>query len=174
MKRIYFDYNATTPVDPRVASHVYSSLIDVCGNPSSIHFEGRYARQVLNDARDETAGFLKCLSLELIFTGSGSESNNTAIKGVAEACLNKGKHLITTAIEHTSVLNSFKYLESRGWEVTYLNVDNRGMPDLDELASMIRKDTTLVSMMMANNETGVVLPVKEARSEEHTSELQSH
>ncbi len=162
MNRIYFDYNAATPVDPSVASRIYSSLKDVFGNPSSLHFEGRRARQVLDDARDETAGFLKCLSSELIFTGSGSESNNTAIKGVAEAYVKKGKHLVTTAVEHSSVLNTFKYMESRGWEVTYIKVDGGGMPDLNELASSIRDDTTLVSMMMANNETGVILPVKEA------------
>jgi len=162
MKRIYFDYNATTPVDPQLAGHLYSSLKNANGNPSSLHLEGRNARQVLDNARDEAAAFLKSLSSEVLFTGSGSESNNLAIKGIAEAYIGKGRHLITTSVEHSSALNSFKYLESRGWEVTCLKVDGNGIPDLDELKAGIREDTVLISMMMANNETGVILPVREA------------
>lgn len=162
MNRIYLDYNATTPVDPAVVKTVTTVLKDIYGNPSSIHKEGRAARRILDDARDDVSDLLNCGPDEVVFTGCGSESNNLAIKGVARAYRDRGNHLITTKAEHPSVLNTFRYLESRGWRATYLDVDRDGKLDIDLLKSSISDDTVLVSLMMANNETGVICPIREA------------
>lgn len=164
MKRTYFDYNATTPVDPEIKDLLHSQLADVFGNPSSIHEEGRKAKRVLDDAREGLASFLGCEDDEIVFTGSGSESNNLAIKGIAESLRDKGRHIITSAVEHPSVLKTFRHLESLGWDVTYLKVDRLGRINLDSLKSSITDNTVLLSLMFANNETGVIFPVKEAAS----------
>ncbi len=164
MQRIYLDYNATTPVDPDVAAVVSSILSDIYGNPSSIHAEGRAARSVVEDARREVASLLRCSSEEIVFTGGGSESNNLAIKGVAEAHRDKGNHLVTSKVEHLSVLNAFTSLERKGWRVTYLDVDEKGRLDLDDLRAAVRDETVLVSLVTANNETGVIFPIREAVS----------
>ena len=164
MKRTYFDYNATTPVDPEINDFLSSQLADVFGNPSSIHEEGRKAKRVLDDAREGLASFLGCEDDEIVFTGSGSESNNLAIKGIAEDLRDKGRHIITSAVEHPSVLKTFRHLESIGWDVTYLKVDRLGRINLDSLKSSITDNTVLLSLMFANNETGVIFPVKEAAS----------
>ncbi len=161
MKRIYFDYNATTPVDPRVAEAVSTALKNVYGNPSSGHGEGRAAMQLLEESREKVAGLINCRPDEIVFTGSGSESNNLAIKGVAEAFCGKPAHFITSKVEHPSVLNVFDYLEKKGFDITCLDVDRLGLPSSDALRSALRDDTVLVSIMMANNETGALLPVKE-------------
>jgi len=164
MKRIYFDYNATTPVDHEVAAHVNMAFTDIFGNPSSIHEEGRKARIALDDSREEVASFLNCSCDEVIFSGSGSESNNMAISGVAESLSHKGRHIVTTRVEHPSVKTTCMDLELKGWKVTYLEIDPLGRINLDNLKSSIHDDTVLLSLMLANNETGVIFPVKEAAS----------
>ena len=162
MKRVYFDYNATTPPDPQVIRVMETGQRDIFGNPSSIHREGCAAKRILDDARDQVSQLLGCASDEIIFTGSGSESNNLAIKGFIEGCREKGSHIVTSLVEHPSVLKSVQYLEKKGWKVSYLPVDNKGLINLDELTSIVNNETILVSLILANNETGVVSPIKEA------------
>ncbi|MDH3975828.1 MAG: cysteine desulfurase [Deltaproteobacteria bacterium] len=162
MKRVYFDYNATTPLDPQAALAVERGLTNIFGNPSSIHREGCAAKRELDDARHEMASFLGCHSDEIIFSGSGSESNNLAIKGIAESYREKGSHIVTSVVEHPSVLKTCQYLESRGYQVTYLPVDEKGFFSLADLASAVTDETVLVTLMMANNETGIISPVREA------------
>lgn len=162
MKRIYLDYNATTPVDPRVLEAMTPYLKDEFGNPSSIHSYGRAAKAALDTARERIASFIGAQPKEVTFTGGGSEGNNFAIKGVAFGTLrDKGNHLITTRVEHESVLETFKYLESLGFRVTYLGVDRYGLPDLQELKEALTDETILVSCMYANNETGTIMPIGE-------------
>lgn len=161
MKRTYLDYNSTSPLDPAVLECMNSRLASAYGNPSSIHSEGRKARTIIDESREAVASLVNCAASEIIFCGSGTECNNLAIKGIAEAYKNKGNHLITSKVEHPSVLNTFKHLGDRGWKVTYLNVDRSGNLDLNDLSSAIKGDTVLVSLMMANNETGVLFPIQE-------------
>ncbi|MBE9536605.1 MAG: cysteine desulfurase [Proteobacteria bacterium] len=162
MKRVYLDYNATTPVDPAVAEAAAESISNIYGNPSSLHAEGRASKNRLDDAREPVASLINCLPSELVFTGSGSEANNLAIKGVAEALAGEGRHIISSAVEHPSVIKTLDYLEGKGWEITRLSVDRAGQIDLAELALALRDDTVLVSLMLANNETGVLFPLAEA------------
>ncbi|MBI5598475.1 MAG: cysteine desulfurase NifS [Deltaproteobacteria bacterium] len=161
MKRIYFDHNATTPVQAEVFEAMLPFLRDEWGNPSSIHWAGRAPRKAVEEARDKVCRFLNCSAAELIFTSSGSESDNLAIKGTAFAKKSKGNHIITTKVEHPAVLNTCKYLEREGFEVTYLGVDADGMLSLDELRAAIRPQTILITIMYVNNETGVIFPVDE-------------
>ena len=162
MKRVYLDYNATTPVDPAVAEAAAESISNIYGNPSSLHAEGRASKNRLDDAREPVASLINCLPSELVFTGSGSEANNLAIKGVAEALAGEGRHIISSAVEHPSVIKTLDYLEGKGWGITRLSVDRAGQIDLAELALALRDDTVLVSLMLANNETGVLFPLAEA------------
>ena len=161
MNKVYFDNNATTPVHEEVVEVMLPYLKEEWGNPSSIHWAGRGPKKGVEDAREQVAALFGSTPAEIIFTGSGSESNNLAIKGVAYGKKAKGRHLITTKVEHPSVLGTFKFLEREGFEVTWLDVDSGGIIDLDQLRSAIRKDTALISIMYANNETGVLSPVKE-------------
>jgi cysteine desulfurase len=159
-RTIYFDYNATTPLDSKVREAMLPSLGEVWGNPSSVHHVGQRARATLDDARDRVSRVLKCKPSEVIFTSGGTESNNLAIFGAARLLSNKGKHLITSAIEHHAVLHCFDYLEAKeGFEVTRLPVNREGLVSPDELKLAIRTDTTLVSIMAANNEIGTIQPV---------------
>lgn len=161
-RTIYFDYNATTPLDPAVREAMLPFLGEVWGNPSSVHHIGQRARAALDDARDRAARVLKCKPSEVIFTSGGTESNNLAIFGVARLLAGKGKHLITSAIEHHAVLHCFNYLEAKeGYTVTRLPVDSAGRVSPDELKRVIRPDSTLVSVMAANNEIGTIQPVAE-------------
>jgi cysteine desulfurase len=161
-RTIYFDYNATTPLDPAVRGAMLPFLSEVWGNPSSVHHVGRKARALLDDARDRSAKFLGAKPSEIIFTSGGTESNNLAVFGAARALKSKGKHLITSAIEHHAVLHCFDYLEKYdGFEVTRLPVDSEGRVSPDELKMAIRPDTVLVSVMAANNEIGTIQPVAE-------------
>jgi cysteine desulfurase len=161
-RTIYFDYNATTPLDPRVREAMLPFLSEVWGNPSSVHQVGQRARAALDDARDRAAGFLACKPSEVIFTSGGTESNNLAIFGAARLLKPKGKHLITSAIEHHAVLHCFDFLEKKeGVEVTRLPVDCEGRVAVDDLKRAIRPDTILVSIMAANNEIGTIQPVAE-------------
>jgi cysteine desulfurase len=161
-RTIYFDYNATTPLDPAVRDAMLPFLGDVWGNPSSVHHVGRKARAWLDDARDRAANFLGANPSEIIFTSGGTESNNLAIFGTARLLKSKGRHLITSAVEHHAVLLGFDYLENKeGFEVTRLPVDSDGRVSPDDLKKAIRPDTVLVSVMAANNEIGTIQPVAE-------------
>src|SRR5208283_3341696 len=161
-RTIYFDYNATTLLDPQVREAMLPFLSEVWGNPSSVHSVGRRARAALDDARDRAAKFLVCKPSELIFTSGGTESNNLAIFGAARLLKPKGKHLITSAIEHHAVLHCFDSLEKKeGFEVSRLPVDHEGRVSVDVLKQTLRPDTVLVSVMAANNEIGTIQPVAE-------------
>jgi cysteine desulfurase len=161
-RTIYFDYNATTPLDPAVREAMLPFLGDVWGNPSSVHHVGRRARALLDDTRDRAAKVLGAKPSEVIFTSGGTESNNLAIFGTARLLKPKGRHLITSAIEHHAVLNCFDYLEKKeGFEVSRLPVDSEGLVSPEELKKTIRPDTILVSIMAANNEIGTIQPVAE-------------
>jgi cysteine desulfurase len=161
-RTIYFDYNATTPLDPAVRAAMLPFLDENWGNPSSVHHVGRKARALLDDARDRTATFLGAKPSEIIFTSGGTEANNLAIFGTARALKARGKHLITSAVEHHAVLHCFDYLEkNEGFAVTRLPVNAEGRVSVDALKQAIRPDTTLVSIMAANNEIGTLQPVAE-------------
>ncbi|MCO4350331.1 cysteine desulfurase [Staphylococcus agnetis] len=153
---VYADYAATTPVKPEVIESMTKIYETHYGNPSSIHAQGRDARRFLDESRRQVAQILNANMNEIIFTSGATESNNTAIKGIAMANQSKGRHLITTKIEHHSVLHVFEFLETQGFEVTYLNVDEDGLIDLDQFKQALRPDTTLVSIMFVNNEVGTV------------------
>ena len=162
MRPVYFDYNATTPLDPAVREAMLPFLAEVWGNPSSVHRVGRQARALLDEARDWAAQVLGCKPSEVIFTSGGTESANLAVLGTARSLRQKGRHLITSAIEHHAVLHSFEYLaRSEGFEVTYLPVSKEGRVSPESLLKAIRQDTVLVSVMAANNEIGTLQPVAE-------------
>jgi cysteine desulfurase len=161
-RTIYFDYNATTPLDSAVRAAMLPLLDEAWGNPSSVHHVGRRARALLDDARDRIAAGFRAKPSELLFTSGGTESNNLAVFGAARALKSRGKHLITSSIEHHAVLHGFDYLEKReGFEVTRLPVDADGRVSLEDLKRALRPDTTLVSVMAANNEIGTLQPVAE-------------
>ena len=160
MRKIYLDYNATTPIDPRVLEEMMPYLSEHYGNPSSIHSFGRKGKEALDKAREQVADLLSVTPKEIIFTSGGSEGANFAIKSTALKGLSDNKnHLITTKVEHECVLESFKFLERQGFEVTYLGVDSDGLMDLDELRDSLSDATILVSCMYANNETGAIFPI---------------
>lgn len=159
---IYLDYNATSPVAPEVADAISVALADTFGNPSSVHRPGQQARAALDAARDEVAALVGGEPAEVVFTSGGTESDNCAIRGVAEAFEDQGRrHIVTTAIEHEAVLNTVKALARRGWRVTVLPVGADGVVDPESLRAVVASDTVLVSAMHANNETGVVQPIAE-------------
>jgi cysteine desulfurase len=159
-RTIYFDYNATTPLDPTVREAMLPFLGEVWGNPSSVHQVGRKARALLDAARDRAAKFLGAKPSEIIFTSGGTEANNLAIFGTARALKAKGKHLITSAVEHHAVLQCFDYLEkNEGFSVSRLPVDGNGRVSVAELEKNLRPDSVLVSIMAANNEIGTIQPV---------------
>ena len=161
-RTIYFDYNATTPLDPAVREAMLPFLDGVWGNPSSVHQVGRRARALLDDARDRAAMFLGTKPSELIFTSGGTESNNLAVFGAARSRSGRGKHVITSAIEHHAVLHGFDYLEKKeGFQVTRLPVDGEGRVSVEAVKRALRPDTVLVSVMAANNEIGTLQPVAE-------------
>lgn len=162
MRIVYLDYNATTPLDPAVRDAMLPYLGEVWGNPSSIHHVGRRARAALDDARDRTAAVLRCKPAEVVFTSGGTESINLAVLGTARCLKSKGRHIITSAIEHHAVLHSADYLTAHeGFEVTHLPVDQEGRVSPDDLRAAVRPDTVLVSIMAANNEIGTIQPVAE-------------
>ncbi len=160
MRKVYLDYNATTPIDPRVLEEMMPYFTENYGNPSSIHSFGRKGKEALDTAREQVSQLLNCGSKEITFTSGGSEGANFAIKGAALSSLReKGNHLITTKVEHECVLESFKFLERQGFQTTYLGVNKEGLIDLDELRDSITDETILVSTIYANNETGVIFPI---------------
>src|SRR5690242_2004024 len=158
---IYLDHAATTPVDPRVVEAMLPYFSQAYGNASSIYALGRAAHKALDEAREKIAAILGCRPTELIFTGGGSESDNLAIKGVAQASQKKGNHIITSAIEHHAVLHTCQYLEKFGYEITYLPVDRFGRVNPTDVEHAITDRTVLVSIMYANNEVGTIQPLSE-------------
>lgn len=158
---IYMDNAATTRVLPEVYQAMQPYFDELYGNASSIYRFAGKAQKAVDDARQIIADYLGAETKEIYFTGGGSESDNWALKGVAEAYSNKGKHIITTKIEHHAILHTCEYLEKHGYEITYLPVDENGVVSLSELESAIRPDTILISIMFANNEIGTIEPIKE-------------
>ena len=158
---LYLDHAATTPVRPEVMEAMMPYFSEKFGNPSSLYTLAQEARDGVAEARERVAGVLNCRTNEVVFTGNGTESNNMAIKGVAAAMRNRGRHVITSAIEHHSVLHPFEQIEREGFEVTVLPVDSGGLVDPQAVADAIRKDTVLVSIMLANNEVGTVQDIAE-------------
>ena len=166
--RIYLDHNATTPLDPVVADRMAQTLRDVWGNASSVHHFGQQAKAVLDEARASVSSFLSADPSEIVFTAGGTEADNIAIRGAAEAQEPSGrKHLITCGIEHEAVLTTMKAMARRGWRVTTLPVDTSGIVGVDRLRDAITDDTALVSIMHANNEIGTVQPIAELAAVAH-------
>ncbi|MDV4152340.1 cysteine desulfurase NifS [Clostridium sp. AL.422] len=161
MKNVYMDYAATTYVKPEVLEEMMPFFTEKYGNPSSFYGISRETKMAIDKARNRVAKALNCDLNEVYFTGGGSEADNWAIKGIASAHRKKGNHIITTKIEHHAVLHTCEYLEKQGFEVTYLNVNEEGFVDLEELKNAITDKTILVSIMFANNEIGTIQPIKE-------------
>ena len=159
---VYFDYNATTPLDPTVREEMLPYLGEVFGNPSSVHHVGRHARAMLDEAHDRVATVWKCKPSEVVFTSGGTESSNLAVFGTARLLREKGRHIITSSVEHHAVLHPCEYLRKKeGFEITYLPVDAEGCVSVDSVRAALRPDTVLVSVMSANNEIGTLQPVAE-------------
>jgi len=158
---IYLDHNATTPLEPRVLEAMLPYLTDRFGNASSYYQLGRDAREAVEKARDQFAACIGGRAEEIIFTGSGTEADNLALRGVARSLREKGSHLVTSCVEHHAVLETCKALAQEGFEVTFLSVDPEGRVDPDEVRRSLRPDTILLSVMAANNETGVIQPLAE-------------
>lgn len=161
MENVYLDNSATTKMDERVLEEMLPYLKEDYGNASSLYSLGRKSKKAIEDSREKVATILNCRSDEIYFTSGGSESDNTAIKGIARANRKKGKHIITSKIEHLAVLDTCKELEKEGFEVTYLDVDNKGKVNIEDLKKAIRKDTILISIMYANNEIGTIQDISE-------------
>ena len=161
MKNVYMDYAATTYVKPEVLEEMMPFFTEKYGNPSSFYGISRETKMAIDKARGRVAKALNCDMNEVYFTGGGSEADNWAIKGIASAHRKKGNHIITTKVEHHAVLHTCEYLEKQGFEVTYLNVDEEGFINLEELNNAITDKTILVSIMFANNEIGTIQPIKE-------------
>jgi cysteine desulfurase len=162
LKRIYLDNNATTRLHPEVLEEMLPYLGGHYGNPSSIHWFGQEARRGMDRARERVANLIGASADEIVFTSGGTEADNHALLGIADAAGRPGGRIITTAVEHQAVLNSCRYLEKKGFVVTYLPVDGQGRLDVGTLADSIADDVILISVMLANNEVGTVQPVQEA------------
>ena len=161
MKTRYFDHAATTPVRQEVLKEILPYFEIEYGNPSSIYALGRHNKRAIDESRHKVAKAINAKKNEIYFTSCGSESDNLAIKGIFLANKDKGNHIITTKIEHPAVLNTCKWLEKNGCEVTYLNVDENGRINLEELENSIKNNTVLITIMFANNEIGTIQPIKE-------------
>jgi cysteine desulfurase len=160
--RIYFDHSATAPLDPRVAFSMNLANVEAFGNPSSLHYEGRQTRQLVDHARSQVAALLNATPAEIVFTASGTEADNLALLGVFRGSSeNEPGHMITTAIEHPAIIETCRFLEQNGVQVTYLPVDQHGLVDPDSLVKAFRPDTKLVSIMAANNVVGTLQPIAE-------------
>lgn len=161
MEAIYLDYNATSPIAPEVYHAMIPYLTTDYGNPSNSYTLGYHAKKAITNAREKVAALIGSQSDEILFTGCGSESNNMVIKGVAYTYKNKGTHIISTKIEHPSVLEPLRYLEKNGYEVSYVGVDFSGRVNPEDIRKLLRPDTILVSVMHSNNEVGTLQPIKE-------------
>ncbi len=160
--RVYFDYNATTPPSPEVVERVAAATQDLFGNASSVHHFGQQAKASLDEARSAVAALIGADPSEVVFTAGGTESDNFALRGAAEALEPTGRrHLVTTAIEHEAVLNTLKALARRGWRTTLVPVDQSGIVSPDRVREALADDTAIVSVMHANNEIGTIQPVSE-------------
>jgi cysteine desulfurase len=167
MKSIYLDYNASTPIDPEVVEEMMPFLRDRFGNPSSSHFYGRQAKEGIEEARRRMAGLLNAKTDEMVFTSGGTESNNIALCGAAFANRKKGRRIVTSVTEHPAVLNPCRWLQTQGFDVKYIGVDQFGLVDLEQLEKLVDNSTILVSVMHANNETGTVQPIREIAKISH-------
>ncbi len=174
MKEIYFDHSATTAVRREVLNEMIPYFNIQYGNPSSLYRIGRNAKRAIEEARENVAYAINCEPFEIYFTSCGSESDNLAIKGFAYANMNKGNHIITSRIEHSAVLNTCKTLEKKGFSVTYLNVDEKGFIDFNELNNVITNKTILISVMMANNEIGTIQNVSKIGEIAHQRNIIFH
>lgn len=174
MKTIYLDHNATTPLREEVLAAMTEIYRGVIGNPSSVHFLGRQARRRLETARERVAETIGARPEEIVFTGGGTEADNLAIQGIAYAYRSRGEHIITSAIEHAAVLSTCRYLEKEGFSVTYLPVNGEGLVEPAELEEAIRPETILISVMTANNETGVIQPVSEIKKISRSRKIPFH
>ena len=174
MNKVYMDNAATTAMRKEVLDAMLPYMTTMYGNPSSIHSFGRDAKLATDKARAQIASVLNCLPDEIIFTGGGSEADNMAIKGTASRLALKGKHIITSAVEHHAVLHTCAQLEKQGFEVTYLPVDGFGMVSPTDLEAAIRPDTILVTIMYANNEMGTIMPIKELAEVAHKHKVLFH
>ncbi|MCL6639648.1 MAG: aminotransferase class V-fold PLP-dependent enzyme, partial [Firmicutes bacterium] len=161
MRKIYFDHSATTPVHPAVAEEMMRTVTGNFGNPSSVHSFGREAKKALEDAREKVARGIGARPEEIVFTAGGTESDNMAIKGAANANREKGNHIITSAVEHHAVLDTCKVLEKNGFSLTILPVDGYGMVSPESVANAVNDKTILISIMHANNEVGTIQPIPE-------------
>ncbi len=161
MKQVYMDHSATTPVDPEVREAMLPYFTEKFGNPSSLYTLGREARRAIEDARQKVADLIGAKREEVIFTGSGTEADNLAIKGIAFKNRKKGNHIITSSIEHHAVLNACKYLETQGFKVTYLPVSKEGLVNPADVGKAITPQTILITIMHANNEIGTIQPIEE-------------
>ncbi len=161
MARVYLDHAATTPVDPRVVAAMLPYFTEKAGNASSIHGFGQETRTAVEQARAEVAGLIGVLPSEIVFTSGATEADNLAVLGVALATEDRGRHIVTSAIEHHAIHEACRFLEERGYEVTYVPVDGRGIVDPDGVRRALRPDTVLVSVMAANNEIGTLQPIGE-------------
>jgi len=160
-RRIYLDYSATTPTDPRVAAAMHTALAENFGNASSVHAFGQQARAAVDRARRDVAALIGAKPNEMVFVSGGTEANNLAIRGLCESAGSIGKHMITSAIEHPSVRGVCDQLEARGWEVTRLPVYENGVVRLEDVQAALRDDTVLITVMLANNEIGTIQPIGE-------------
>jgi cysteine desulfurase len=174
MKRIYLDYAATTPTHPEVMRAMLPYFTDSFGNPSSIHSFGQEAREAIEKARNQVAALIGAKSDEVVFTGSGTEADNFAVKGVALSRGDRGNHIITSSIEHHAVLETCKFLEEQGLSVTYLPVDGYGMVDPKDVKKAITNKTILISIMHANNEVGTIEPIAEIGNIATEAEIYFH
>lgn len=161
MKIVYLDNAATTKMSDKVIKEMTKSFSENYGNPSSVHSLGQRSKSAVERARHIVAQNLKIETTEIVFTSGGAEGNNLAIRGFLKANNDKGKHIITSKIEHSTILKTFEQLENEGYEVSYISVDENGVVDIEELKQELREDTALVSIMFVNNETGVIQPIKE-------------
>ena len=161
MENIYFDNAATTKLDEEVFQEMLPYLKENYGNASSIYKLGRESKKAVEDSREKIAKVLNCKPSEIYFTAGGSESDNTAIKGIARANKKKGNHIITSKIEHPAVLETCKSLEKEGFEISYISVDKNGIINLEELKNSIKPTTILITIMFANNEIGTIEPIEE-------------
>ncbi len=170
----YFDNSATTKIKEEVLTEMFPYLSREYGNPSSLYSIGRKSKRAIEEARRRVASLINCKPEEIYFTSCGSESDNTALKGIAYANQNKGKHIITSKIEHPAILNSCQNLERKGFEITYLDVDKNGIVNLETLKDSIRPDTILISIMFANNEIGTIEPIEEISQIAHKNGIIFH
>ena len=174
MKRVYLDHIAATPLDPQVLKAMLPYLGEKFGNPQSLHSVGQEALQAVEEARSEVAGLIGAVESDVFFTSSGSEANNFAVKGIALARREKGSHIVLSAIEHQSVLHSVKSLEKFGFSSALVPVDKHGLVDPEDVKRAIKKETVLVSVMLANSEVGTVEPLAEVAKVCHSCGVPLH